>query len=183
VSLDELIKMYEKNWQPLGYLNEKHRKERFESGKEMLEDYYKRHKDDKPKHVAIEKPFNVYIGGIRFYGRIDRIDELPDGGVEIIDYKTGNPKTQKDVDKDDQISFYAIGAKEALGLEPAMLSMCFLEEGEKISTTRTEEQLDEKKKDVKEVVKHIKDGDFEATPGMYCNWCDFNEICPFAYRN
>jgi ATP-dependent helicase/nuclease subunit B len=37
------------------------------------------------------------INGILVQGRVDRIDRLPDGGLAIIDYKTGQPPTQKAV--------------------------------------------------------------------------------------
>jgi ATP-dependent helicase/nuclease subunit B len=37
------------------------------------------------------------LGGIIVQGRADRIDLLPDGGLAIIDYKTGQPPSQKSV--------------------------------------------------------------------------------------
>jgi ATP-dependent helicase/nuclease subunit B len=39
------------------------------------------------------------IEGILVHGRADRIDQLPDGMVAIIDYKTGKPPSQKAVDE------------------------------------------------------------------------------------
>ncbi|HUY87010.1 MAG TPA: PD-(D/E)XK nuclease family protein, partial [Acidimicrobiales bacterium] len=33
---------------------------------------------------------DVQLGGVRFRGRIDRIDQLEDGRIEVIDYKTGS---------------------------------------------------------------------------------------------
>lgn len=182
VSLEELYEMYDKNWEPIGYLSEEHRQERYESGKKLLARYYDDNKDIKTKPVAFEKSFNIWIDGTKFFGYIDRIDKLPEGGVEIIDYKTGNPRDQKAVDKDAQVTFYAIAAKEALGQDPKKLSLYFLESGEKISTTRTEKQLEEKKEEVGGAVKKIKGGDFEANPGMHCNWCSYKDICPFANK-
>jgi len=182
VTSEKLMEMYERNWIPLGYIDEEHRNLRFESGKKLLKDYYEKYAGSKVKPIAIEKPFNLKIGEIKFFGRIDRIDPLQNGEVEIIDYKTGNAKDQKYVDKDDQVTFYAMGAKEALGMEPKKLSLYFVESGEKISTTRSEEQFESKKKEVKEVVGSIKAGDFKADPGMHCSWCDYKDICPFVYR-
>jgi ATP-dependent helicase/nuclease subunit B len=37
------------------------------------------------------------LAGITVYGRADRIDRLADGGLAVIDYKTGAPPTQKAV--------------------------------------------------------------------------------------
>lgn len=182
VSLDELLKMYKNNWQPVGYLDADHREIQFEAGKKLLEKYYAKNSVMKAKPLALEKSFNLWIDGTKFFGRIDRIDPLPGGGVEIIDYKTGQPKDQKEVDKDEQVGFYAIAAKEALGFMPEKLSMYFIESGEKISTTRTEVQLAEAKKEVSEVVKEIEAGKFGATPGMHCAWCAYREVCPYAYR-
>lgn len=183
ISKENLIAIYQKNWQPLGYMDEDHRKARFEKGKELLEKYYDKNIDLKLKHKALEKPFNIRIDGIRFYGRIDRIDEINNNSVEIIDYKTGTAKTQKDVDKDKQVALYAIAAKEALGFEPTKLTLYFLEADEKITTTRTDEDLLKVKEEIKESLENIKKGDFTAKPGMICNWCDYKDICPFAYKN
>lgn len=182
LSLNSMLKIYEEKWEPLGYLDNTHRDIRFESGKKLLENYYKKNVDKKAKIIALEKSFNLKIAGTKFYGRIDRIDELSDGGVEIIDYKTGNPKTQKEVDKDDQVAFYALGAIEALDLKPKKLSLYFVESGEKISTTRTKNELEQKKEEIKEVVAKIKSGNFEATPGMPCTFCAYKEICPYAWK-
>lgn len=182
VSLDDFYEMYQKNWQPLGYMDEDHRKERYEAGKIILKKYYDQNIEAKQEPLAVEKSFNLKIGGTKFYGRIDRIDPLDGDGVEIIDYKTGNVKEQKLVDKDDQVAFYAIAVKDALNLNPKKLSYYFVETGEKISTTRTEKQLEDKKVEVAELVEKMKNGEFGATPGMHCEWCDFKDLCPFAFR-
>lgn len=182
VTFEDLMAIYEKNWEPLGYLNEEHRQARFEKGKTLLKNYYELNVPGKVKPIALEKSFSLKIDGIKFLGRIDRIDPLDGGGVEILDYKTGSTKTQKEVDKDLQVALYAVGAKEALGLDPKQLSLYFVEEGVKVNTTRTEAQLMEAKQDVINIVGKIKKGEFEASPGMQCTWCEFKEICPFAYK-
>ena len=181
VDLPELLKIYENNWQPLGFMDEQHRQHRFEDGKKLLESYYQKHNNEQTKPIALEKSFNLRFGATKFFGRIDRIDPFEDG-VEIIDYKTGSTKSQKDVDKDDQVAFYALAAKDALGMNPKKLTYYFLESGEQISTTRTPEHLQEKKESVQPIIDKISGGEFEAKPGMHCNWCDFKSVCPFAYK-
>ena len=48
--------------------------------------------------LAAEASGETPLAGIMVQGRVDRIDQLSDGGLAIIDYKTGQPPTQKAVD-------------------------------------------------------------------------------------
>jgi ATP-dependent helicase/nuclease subunit B len=47
--------------------------------------------------LAAESAGETALAGVTVHGRVDRIDRLPDGGLAIIDYKTGQPPTQKAV--------------------------------------------------------------------------------------
>lgn len=47
--------------------------------------------------LAAEVPGETLLAGIVVHGRVDRIDRLPGGGLAIIDYKTGQPPSQKAV--------------------------------------------------------------------------------------
>ncbi len=182
LSLEEFLQLYKNKWRPLGYLDENHQNIRFESGKKLLENYYNKHHAEKIKHEALEKWFNIKINGYSFRGKIDRIDRLPEGGVEIIDYKTGEVKPQADIDKDSQVTLYSMGAKEALGLDVKKLSYYYVEKGEKITTTRTERDIENKKQEVTELITKIKKANFEPKSGMHCDWCEYQGICPFANK-
>jgi len=69
-------------------------------------------------------------------GTIDRVDRLsPDGGYEIIDYKMGfETKTREDLEKDLQLSMYALALKKAFNMEARTISWLLLLKGEKVST-------------------------------------------------
>ena len=54
-------------------------------------------------------------------GRIDQINPLPDHSVELVDYKTGRPPSQKDADKSLQLSVYALAARDQMHLNPTRL--------------------------------------------------------------
>ena len=47
--------------------------------------------------LAAEVSGEASLAGILVHGRVDRIDRLPGGGLAIIDYKTGQPPSQKSV--------------------------------------------------------------------------------------
>ena len=83
-------------------------------------------------------------------GSIDRIDRLPSGGIEIVDYKTGRVSSQKGVDESLQLSIYALACRDALGLgTPERVTLYFTESALRLSTTRTDEQLDLARADVR----------------------------------
>ncbi|HEY6049514.1 MAG TPA: PD-(D/E)XK nuclease family protein, partial [Sphingomicrobium sp.] len=47
--------------------------------------------------VVAEADGEAAVAGVTVYGRADRIDRLPDGALAIVDYKTGQPPSQKAV--------------------------------------------------------------------------------------
>jgi len=112
-------------------------------------------------------------------GLIDRIDRLPSGGTEVIDYKTGSPKSQKSVDESLQLSIYALACRDALKLgTPKRVTLYFTESATRMSTVRTDEQLDLARPDILARVGRMRAGDFTATPGKVCGWCDYRAMCP-----
>jgi ATP-dependent helicase/nuclease subunit B len=50
------------------------------------------------KPLAAEATGETPLAGILVHGRVDRIDRLPDGGVAIVDYKTGKPPAKKAIE-------------------------------------------------------------------------------------
>jgi DNA helicase-2/ATP-dependent DNA helicase PcrA len=117
------------------------------------------------------------------HGQIDRVDRLPTGGIEILDYKTGWIESQKGVDESLQLSIYALAARDALGLgTPEAVTLYFTEAATRRSTTRTDEQLDAAREDLAVRAERIRSGDFAATPGKPCWNCDFATMCPARAR-
>ena len=102
-------------------------------------------------------------------GQIDRIDRLPSGGIEVLDYKTGRAWGQKAVDESLQLSIYALACRDALGLgTPERVTLYFTESALRLSTTRTDEQLDLARADVLARVSRMRAGEFAATPSVEC---------------
>ncbi len=113
-------------------------------------------------------------------GSIDRIDRLPTGGVEVVDYKTGRQGTQKSVDESLQLSIYALACRDLLGLgTPELVTLYYTESATRMSTTRTDEQLDAARADILARAALIRSGDFAATPSeRACRYCDYAAMCP-----
>jgi len=118
-------------------------------------------------------------------GKIDRVDVLEGGKIEIIDYKTGAtiPK-QSEVDKNLQLSFYALAATN-ISTKPFVedpqkvkLSLYFLDTQEKISTTRTKEDLEKATEEIFKVRDEIEKSDFTCSGHMFCqNNCEYSLFC------
>lgn len=182
VSYERMLELYKNNWDDSGYLDARHRKQRFASGEKLLKAYYDKEKDHDKNIIEIEKNISFKLAGVKSSGRIDRIDRLDGNKVEIIDYKTGKLKEQKDVDKDLQTSIYALAVRETLGYEPEVLTLYFVEEGQRVSSHKTLEQIKEQVGKAEEVVEVMRSGDFTPTPGKHCEWCDYKNLCPFAQK-
>ncbi len=181
-----LYDLLEKNWISDGYKSKIHEKEFFNKGKIYLSGFLKQGFNPKITPIALEQPFIVPIGNnLKIGGRVDRIDNIGSGEIEIIDYKTGATiPTQKDVDKNLQLSFYALAATkiptEPFGRTPdkVKLSLYFLDTQEKISTTRTVKQLEEAVKEIFKVKEEIEKSDFKCSGHMFCQMgCEYSLFC------
>ncbi len=116
---------------------------------------------------------------VRIHGSIDRIDRLPGGGIEVIDYKTGKISSQKGVDENLQLTIYALACRDALGLgTPERVTLYFTESATRLSTARTDAQLDAARDELLARVRPIRAGAFTANPGKACDWCDYRAMCP-----
>jgi len=113
-------------------------------------------------------------------GSIDRIDRLASGGIEVIDYKTGRITSQKDPGINLQLSIYALACRDALGLgTPEKVTLYFTESSIRMSSTRSDEELNAARADILARAARIRSGDFAATPSKAaCERCDFAAICP-----
>jgi DNA helicase-2/ATP-dependent DNA helicase PcrA len=178
----ELLKdCYEKTWIPMGYESKAHEQARKLKGLEVMQTFFEKEKKDGFIVPAfLEKAFNVKIGRVRFNGRIDRIDKLPDGTYEVIDFKTGSYKKGVNLKNDLQLSLYALACRDVFNIEVSALSLYFLENGEKVSTTRAPEDLEKLKTELLDVSENIKVSDFAPTPGHHCDWCEYRILCNAA---
>jgi len=129
------------------------------------------------KILDTERRFKVQIGKANVTGRMDRLDALTEGEVSIVDYKTGNPKSQDDADKSLQLSVYALAAQR-IGMRPGPLVFINLENGTAVESRRTTEDLVKAENKVSEVAGKIAAGEFDPRPGFWCRTCSYHSICP-----
>lgn len=180
-SLRDVLEMYESSWIDEWYPDVPTQDDYKERGREYLKTYHAQIVSCPPSPKYLEKGFTLKIGDILVKGRIDRIDDV-EGGVEIIDYKTGSPKTTLGWEDRRQLVLYAIAAEESF-LPPLVvkkLTYYYLESNTPVSFEPTEKDKEKLKLQIRETMEEIRKSTFEATPGPHCQYCDFKDICPYA---
>lgn len=190
-----ILKIYSSNWIDEGYTSKAQKNKFFDRGKIYLKGYLKNGFDPKRKTIALEQSFTMNLLNavdlkkfgarpLKIGGKIDRVDDLGNGVIEIIDYKTSAKiSTQKEVDKNLQLSFYAFAAAGVtefpFGRKPEkiVLSLYFLDNQEKISTVRTLDDLQKEKEKILKIREEIETSEFPCSANILCKSCDYKLFC------
>ncbi len=173
-----LMDIFNNSWISEGF-KDPAEEERFRrKGERQLNDFYESNKHDFRPPRNIEEYFKFSLGTILVVGKIDRIDNLDSGSVEIVDYKTGKSKSQKDADSDLQMSIYAEAVKQIYGTIPERLTFCYLDSNEYRTTRRNEVQLADAMSKIRETASQIQNERFDPVDGNHCRSCAYRWICP-----
>jgi len=185
ITLDEIFDIYKESWIDDWYDNEKSKIEYKKKGKEILKEYYKKHKDNWPQVISLEQGINLKIGGRRIYGKIDRVDDLGEKGIQIVDYKTGQAKEKEKIgiDEKEQLLIYQMATRQAMDKNISNLQFYYLDNNSEINFLGTDKELQEMEEKIieriEEIEKSAKTGVFLPKPGVLCKFCDFREICEY----
>lgn len=126
-SFEDLLKFYKEYWVDDWYEDKDQKEEFRKRGKQLLNNFYQEFIRVKPNLKFIEKQFSISLNDYKFVGKIDRIDENSDKSINIIDYKTGKPKTKLDPVDKEQLLIYQLAASECLQESVKNLKYYYLE--------------------------------------------------------
>ena len=179
-SFDAVQEFFEGAWKDVGFEDAYQERAYRKAGLEQLCAFVERHNalPVPATEIRMEEDFACDLGDVTLEGRIDLVRPLDDRGVELVDYKTGRPRSQKDADESLQLSVYALAARESLKLDPARLTFYNLTSNEPVSTARTPRDLENMKQEILAVAGQIRQKLFPAQPGFVCRYCNYRMICP-----
>ena len=100
-------KIINEEWDDSYFENDTQSLEYKKEADDLILNYFKHNPINEKASYILEKEFSIFMDDIEYRGKIDRIDVLENGDIQIIDYKTSNKKkTAKAIKKDIQLPYY-----------------------------------------------------------------------------
>ncbi len=119
--------------------------------------------------------------GVPVIGAIDKIEELSEDTIIIIDYKTSKTApTSSQMRNDVQLSLYDMVARKMYPQYKRVILALDLLKSEMLYTYRTNEQrqaFEYYLKAVYDQMLALREEDVKASLNMFCPWCDFKDYC------
>ena len=179
--LGRLMRLFEAGWRRSGFGTSDDELQFRDRAREAMRLYWQRESESEGQPVWLERGFDFQIGPHHLRGRVDRVDLLPDGRYEVIDYKTGERKTADDLREDLQLSLYRLAAREAWDVEAGAGSYYYVLDGDKVAVAASPDDAERVERTALQVGEGIMSQDFEPRPSpTVCSWCDYRLICPAA---
>ena len=142
---------------------------------EMMENAYKT--DPHRKVILKEEDIHcTHSSGVKLHGFPDRVEELEDGSLLIVDFKTGRTvnHTQDDIDTCLQVVIYAY-LMESKGYKVSGGEFRYIKAGKTI-TCRYDDEMKAKLSEKLELFKDMMlSGHFPC--GLACGFCKYGDIC------
>jgi len=181
-SLPELLGLLDSSWRRGGFGDSEEERQLRGKAAAALTQYHARFQSSESEPMWFERAFSFKLGPHLLRGRVDRVDRLPGGEYELIDYKTGRPKSPGQLVDDVQLSLYAVGAREAWSLDASQQAYYYVLDDEKVAVP--DDRLD-RFEWIQEVAMEVAHGilsqGFEPTPSFAaCSVCDYRLVCPAA---
>jgi RecB family exonuclease len=133
-TLEDLLLCYDLAWNHRGFETAAAAMEFYEKGEAVLRAFHTAHSAAPAAPLFHEKVVRFEFGRWKVRGTLDRVDSLPDGGVELIDYKLGfDAQKPPEPAGSLQLLIYAAGLRRELGLQVKKISYFVLNGTYKVS--------------------------------------------------
>lgn len=186
VTLDELQGLYDQSFIDEWYDDAAQRDTFRQRGRDALKTFYEKNAATLPTVIGLEQGFNLKLDRYVVGGKIDRIDTLGYDEatkrdiVGIVDYKSGKSREMERADKY-QLYIYALAAQDPniLNARVDRLTYYFLDDSIAVDISPAEKELKATEAWILGAIQKIASGNFEPTPGEWCKYCDYRDICEY----
>jgi putative RecB family exonuclease len=149
----------------------------------LVDRYLELEDPDGVRAIGLELNLSTEIDGVTVRGIIDRLDELDDGSLAVVDYKTGRaPRTEQSKSRLSGVQMYALMCEAELGRRPSVVRLLYLRDRIVISAAPTDQAMRGTRQRALGVWSAIeracKEDDFRPNPSSLCRFCAFQAYCP-----
>ncbi len=170
-------------WSHAGFETPEQSEQQKQLGHALIAHYYERHasQPSPARTLFTEKQLRLERDLYVLLGRLDRVDEYPDGTLEIIDYKSGRERiTEEQVANDLALNCYALLLQPHYPDRPLLISIYALRAGEKATVAIDAAQLQEFARLLDGLAEQILNTRYEPlapTPIPHCAACEYLPLC------
>lgn len=150
----------------------------------LLDAYFRMEDPRQLEPTRRESPVEFQVADdLVLRGLVDRIDTDSQGGLVLVDYKTGKaPSPQYESKAMFQMRFYALVIWRSTGTIASELRLMYLGDGQILVDRPDEADLLATQRRVLALWNAIKTaqraGEFRPRPSTLCSWCHFKPMCP-----
>jgi putative RecB family exonuclease len=179
----QVLSAYEESWIDAGFRSAEEMSEAFSEGLQILERHLDEqiHKPEGVKTLFVERQLKHDMGEFVLLGRLDRVDEYPDGTIEVLDYKSGRESvTEEEVAHDIAMNVYQLLLKKKYPERQVRARILALRSGQSATHSFEEEELPEFEELLHQIGREIVSEDFyerRPVPKALCAACDFLPLC------
>jgi DNA helicase-2/ATP-dependent DNA helicase PcrA len=200
---NELFGMFDDALSGMQFASRKEREQARARGEVILAQFLREEADRAAEieRVEVDKPFEVrFADKVVLRGQWDRLDELSDGRVRIIDYRAGAVDSRPEHLRGYRVPLYAWAARQVTGRSLAAVEVIGLRELVETKTkgahlerqtlpwadgskyALTEKRLEDLQAEIASVVRIIRAGTFEPKPDPErCGQCGYRLLCDAAW--
>lgn len=184
-TVGDALRIYEESWIDAGFASAEEMQEAYGEGKEIVaaviaeEEVARR--ESGVRTLAVEKLLKRDLGPFELIGRVDRLDEYPDGRIDIVDYKSGRASVTEAQVKDDlAMACYQLLAHSMFPDRPVTATIHALRAQARATTSLSVAELEEFERDIIQIGQTILSAsidDYSPRPKPLCEGCDFLALC------
>jgi RecB family exonuclease len=182
-SVEDLLENFRSSWTTAGYQDSVQEADHREAGETILRQYFETAQVPEREAVLVERQVKWEYSEYILVGKIDRMDRLPTGELDVIDYKSGRREiTEEEVRGSLAMAVYQLIVSRQHPDTPVLATVLCLPTGASATVRRTPDELDELEREISLMAARIlAETDYTATPGPHCAHCAFERICPAAW--